>query len=214
MLQDTQIKKKLSKFKALCECAQCSSEFECNFYEARKSRVGHLCRTCKERIISLTDFTQEDILAVFDYDEETGALTHKLDTLRSCKGDEATYPHSQGYLTVSIGGKEYLAHRVIWFMKTGCWPDQVDHEDHVRSNNRWKNLREVLGRDNQKNMSLKSSNYSGVTGVRILPSGKFNAHIMVNRKQISLGSYIQLEDAVQARKAAEHKYGFHTNHGR
>ena len=213
MLQDHQIKTKLSKFKALCICSRCASDFECNFYEAKKSRVGHLCRPCKERLISLRNPTQNDLLELFHYDEMTGMLTHKLDTLRSSAGDVATYPHSQGYLSVLIGGKEYLAHRVIWFMKTGQWPDQVDHEDHDRSNNRWGNLRDIAGRDNQKNMSKKRSNSSGVTGVRILPSGKFSAYITVNRKQIQLGSYPEMEKAIQARKGAELRYGFHVNHG-
>ena len=36
---------------------------------------------------------------------------------------------------------------------------------------------------------------------------------MVNRKQISLGTYTTKEEAVFARKQAEIKYGFHVNHG-
>lgn len=35
---------------------------------------------------------------------------------------------------------------------------------------------------------------------------KYYAYIMVNRKQISLGLYTELDDAIVARKAAEEKY--------
>ena len=63
------------------------------------------------------------------------------------------------------------------------------------------------------NMSKKRNNTSGHTGVRVLPSGKYYAYIMVNRKQIPLGSYDLLDVAIKARKDAEIKYGFHVNHG-
>lgn len=63
------------------------------------------------------------------------------------------------------------------------------------------------------NMGQKRSNTSGVTGVRVLPSGKYHAYITVQKKQIALGSYEDIEDATAARKAAEAQYGFHVNHG-
>ena len=208
-----QIKTKLSKFKALCICSQCSQDYECNFYDAKKSRVGHLCDDCKDIIIKMKTFTQNDLLKVFHYDEHTGELTHKLDTRRSQKGSVATYPHNEGYLQMTIGGQEYLAHRVIWFMQTGQWPTQVDHENHDRADNRWCNLRDVKHRTNQLNMSLRRNNSTGVNGVRKLPSGRFNAYIMVQRKQIPLGTYDTLEEAASVRKQADQLYGFHLNHG-
>lgn len=63
------------------------------------------------------------------------------------------------------------------------------------------------------NMQTRKNNTTGVQGVRTLPSGKFHAYIMVNRKQIALGSYDNISDATEARKNAEVLYGFHTNHG-
>ena len=213
MLQDWQIKTKLTKFKAVCECAQCHEPFTCGFYDARKSNIGHLCKTCTGRITSLTKFTQQDLLEVFDYNPVTGELIHKLDTASGWKGDVASAMHHEGYLSVSIGRKAYLVHRVIWFMVMGYWPEQVDHIDHDRTNNRWCNLREVGNQTNQMNTSLSSNNVSGVNGVRILPSGRYYAYIMVNRKQISLGTCDTLEDAAALRKAADKQYGFHVNHG-
>lgn len=213
MLQKWQIKMKLTKFKVSCECAQCHSDFETGLYDAKKSRIGHLCKECTHRIINLREFTQIDLINIYEYHPASGELRHKIDTVKGTKGYLATYPHSQGYLSVVIGGKEYLAHRIIWFMQTGYWPDQVDHIDHDRSNNRLDNLREVSSRLNQLNMSQKKSNTSGVTGVRVLSSGKYHAYIMVNRKQIALGSYDDIDDAKAARQAAEAKYGFHVNHG-
>lgn len=213
VLQDWQIKQKVTKFKALCECAQCHKLFTTSFYDARKSATGHICKTCKRRITSLKTFTQQELLEVFEYNETTGELIHKLDTLSGMKGDICSAIHKEGYLCVSIGKVEYLVHRIVWFMKTGRWPEQVDHIDHNRTNNRWDNLREVVSRDNQCNTSLSSNNVSCVNGVRILPSGRYCAYIMVNRKQISLGTRDTLEEAAALRRAANIQYGFHENHG-
>lgn len=213
MLHANQIIQKLSKRTALCKCAQCGAEYVCSVPDARRSRLGHICNSCKSCISSLTQFTQQDLLKVFEYNENTGELTHKWDTHHSHKGDVVGFMYKHGYRGVCIGRKQYLLHRVIWFMQTGKWPEQIDHIDHDKSNNRWNNLREVTNRDNALNCSKASNNTSGVQGIRILPSGKFCAYIMVHRKQISLGSYEKLEDAIAARKAAELQHGFHVNHG-
>lgn len=214
MFSVSQIIEKLSRFKAKCQCTQCSNEYTCNPYDAARSKVGHLCKDCKTQVSGLVEFTQQDLHRVFDYCPLVGKLSYKNDSISGAKGETASYPHSQGYLSIAIGRAEYLVHRVIWFMQTGYWPDQVDHLNHDRSDNRWVNLREVSSRENQLNMTgRRKNNSTGVLGVRKLPSGKFNATIMVNRKQISLGTYETLEEAAAARKVADKTYGFHVNHG-
>lgn len=214
MFNVNQIIEKLSKFKAKCKCAQCSKEYICNPYDAARSKIGHLCKECKTQVSGLIEFTRKDLLRVIDYCPISGQLSYKNDSISGTKGEIASYPHSQGYLSIAIGRNEYLVHRVIWFMQTGYWPDQVDHLNHDRSDNRWENLREVGSRENQLNMTRnRKNNSTGVLGVRELPSGRFNATIMVNRKQISLGTYETLEEAAAVRKMAEQSYGFHVNHG-
>lgn len=207
---------KLSTTKAICLCSSCDNEYTCNFYDARKSPVGHLCKPCKSIILNMseTDLTQEKLCKVFTYDEVSGELRYAIDTFQKRKEDLATYPHNQGYLSVSIGKKQYLAHRIIWIMQTGVEPKQIDHIDHNRSNNSWTNLREITSRQNQLNMGKSSSNTSGYTGVRIIPSGNYAAYIMVNRKQVSLGTYPTIEEAAEARAKANKHYGFHGNHGK
>lgn len=213
VLQDHQIIRKIDKYKVECICSQCSNIFVASKYDAKKSKIGHLCPDCKDHVTNLKEPDQAKLLDVFGYDPQTGKVTYKKDSRNALKGVEAGYKHHEGYKSISIGKKEYLLHRVIWMMQTGVWPDQVDHIDHDRSNNRWSNLREVVSRDNQLNTSKSRNNTSGVTGVRILPSGRYCSYIMVHRKQISLGTYDDLEDAILARKAGELQYGFHINHG-
>ena len=214
MLKRTQIRQMVSKHRAVCSCGQCGKDYVCDIYSAFKSRVGHICDECKTQVVSLTEVTQQSLLSVFVYNEYTGDLIYKNDSISGLQNTIAGYQHSQGYWSVSIGKDEYLVHRVVWMMKTGKWPVQIDHKNHNRMDNRWANLRELKqSRENQLNMGIRKNNSSGVQGVRVLPSGKFCAYIMVNRKQISLGSYETIEEATSARKNAEVRYGFHVNHG-
>ena len=123
---------------------------------------------------------------------------------------------SDGYHSISIFNKRYLVHRVIWAIETGAWPvDQIDHEDHNRGNNRFKNLREATHVENARNQKLSSRNTSGVMGVGWNKSAKqWIARIYIKRKELHLGSFDKKDDAIAARKAAEKEIGFHKNHGR
>jgi len=47
-----------------------------------------------------------------------------------------------------------------------------------------------------------------------LINGRWRASISVANRQRYLGTFDYLAEAVEARKAAEVKYGFHPNHGR
>ncbi|SJZ83759.1 hypothetical protein [Megasphaera cerevisiae] len=47
---------------------------------------------------------------------------------------------------------------------------------------------------------------TGITGVSRFKNGAYRAYITVGRKQIHLGSYAKLDDAITARKGAEEKY--------
>lgn len=131
-------------------------------------------------------------------------------------GKEAfTADSGEGYKRGVIFGRKYLAHRVIWCMVKGYWPDQVDHENQGRSDNRIGNLRDVDQATNLKNMRLPSTNTSGRVGVCWNKNkGKWHAQIRHNSRQINLGLFTDVADAEAAREAAEQKYGFHPNHGR
>lgn len=122
---------------------------------------------------------------------------------------------SHGYPRGSILAKQYRAHRVIWAMETGAWPvDQIDHDDHDRANNRFKNLCEATRAENMKNRSMSPNNTSGVNGVSWnKKTEKWAAYITVDYLTIGLGRFNDKSDAIAARQAANKKYNFHKNHG-
>lgn len=82
-----------------------------------------------------------------------------------------------------------------------------DHKDRNPLNNRRCNLRPATFQENVRNCSIYKNNTSGIVGVGYRKStNKWRAYINCDSKQISLGSYINKEDAIKARLQAEAKY--------
>ena len=114
----------------------------------------------------------------------------------------------KGYWQVKLRGTLYKCHRIIFFMSHKKDPLNlhIDHEDRNKGNNKIDNLRLVTNSENSRNTGNRSNNTSGVKGVHLYKHGKYGAFITVNKNQIYLGVFANLEDAVAARKAAELKY--------
>lgn len=150
-----------------------------------------------------------------DYDPVTGILTWKVyRNPRALEHQVAGYLGNQGYLMIGLLGKNYQAHRLAWLLHYGHWPvEQLDHINHVRTDNRICNLREVTQSANLKNKSKSKANSSNHTGVYKTAVGNWIARICVDRRQINLGTFKSLEEAVAARQAANKQHLFHQNHG-
>jgi hypothetical protein len=165
------------------------------------------------------------------YDAYTGVLTWKtrplkyFNTVRDQNAYNARWAGKQagsttyeGYIRIKLFNKDYKAHRLAWAMHYGIWPtDKIDHIDtkdpNNKLNNRIINLREVTQSENNRNRSIPANNTSGTVGV-IKKGDKWEARIWVDGKCIYLGTFDTKEEAIQARKQAENKYGFHENHGK
>jgi hypothetical protein len=159
--------------------------------------------------------------ALLNYERGTGRFTwkarppHFFTTVRDCQawntrfaGAEAGAVKSNGYRYIRILGEDYLAHRVAWLFISGAWPTkEVDHINRRRDDNSSVNLREVTGLENHQNMSVYSSNSSGVPGVSWCNTvNRWKARITVKKNRLSLGYHDNKEDAIAARLAAERKY--------
>lgn len=130
-------------------------------------------------------------------------------------GTEITSRDAKGYIHTRVFGKPAKAHRIIWLLVRGRWPDQIDHINGDKSDNRIENLRDVTNQQNQRNTRRPSDNTSGVVGVMWNKKcQKWRAVISVDGRKKHLGLFDIFEEAVSARRAAEARYGFHTNHGR
>ena len=129
--------------------------------------------------------------------------------------DAFTSIGNHGYLTSSIRGKRYTAHRVAWAIFRGEWPEgEIDHVNHNRTDNRMHNLRHVSRSENARNLSRATNNPSGVTGVYWYePTRRWVAKIHENGRMRHLGYFTDKDAAVSARIEAQSRLGFHKNHG-
>ena len=97
-----------------------------------------------------------------------------------------------------------IMHRVIIGAKKG---EIVDHIDGNGLNNTKSNLRIVTRTENAINHRIRSDNTSSVTGVRFRKDvNKWYAFISINNKETFLGSFVNFNEAVEARRNAEKKH--------
>lgn len=124
--------------------------------------------------------------------------------------------NQEGYIYIHTAGYVFKAHRLAWWFVYGEWPtNEIDHINHIRSDNRIKNLRVVDRSSQNKSASKRKDNTSGYCGVTWHKGlNKWMACINVNGKRIHLGYHVDLQDAVLARLAAEKEHGFSKTHGK
>lgn len=138
--------------------------------------------------------TAQSLREVLHYDPETGTMTWLVKTRspwQRLNGPAGT-PMSNGYRQVTINQKHYLTHRLAWLYMAGEWPpEQVDHINGKRDDNRWSNLRLATSTQNCGNKRRSSSNAVGLKGVchSGRPRRPYKARIMSKGKEISLGRF-------------------------
>lgn len=110
--------------------------------------------------------TREKLHHLLDYDPASGVFTRKVSKSSNAQvGQVAGSVDKRGYIVIRIDGELYKAHRLAHLYMTGEFPpDQIDHINRIKSDNRWKNLRLANGSQNQMN-STRNDNTSGKKGV-------------------------------------------------
>ena len=167
---------------------------------------------------------QKRLKELLDYDPLSGIFTWKVVTSKCINvGDVAgtiqVTVKGKKYITVGIDYKLYTAHRLAFLYMEGEFPpNQVDHDDGNGLHNWWSNLNHATPLENGRNCRLNKHNKSGFNGVyqhkkNGVWDGRWRASIRVAGKSKHLGLFVEWDDAVAERKAANVKYGFHQSHG-
>ena len=116
-------------------------------------------------------------------------------------------PNKDGYLRVGIKNKQngrykpYYIHDVIFYMKYHWLPEEIDHVNHVKNDNRIDNLQPSNHNLQQVNMPKKNGTSSIYKGVCYAPHKKINkwrAQLQHRGKHLSLGYYESEQDAAKA----------------
>lgn len=160
--------------------------------------------------------TQEELRALFDYKDGELINKERRNNRWQNKGKPIGSLGRDGYTRAYIGGKGYALHRLIWVWHGGALPHrmQIDHINGNRKDNRIQNLRVVSELENHHNHHRRT-NSGGYFGVRKNTNcSTWSARIYDNWKIIYLGSYPTMELAIEARKKAERRLGYHENHGK
>jgi hypothetical protein len=167
---------------------------------------------------------QQRLRALFDYDPSTGVLTWRSRTpdqfagehaQRLCNSWNARYAGTaagsadDGYLKTRIEGESFRCHRIIYKLLTGMEPEEIDHVDGDKSNNRLQNLAPATHSQNMKNVAKKKRDTNRHPGVFLV--GR-RWHVRVGNNHI--GTFGTEQDALAARRNEERKRGFSSNHGR
>ena len=150
-----------------------------------------------------------DIPARIHYCPDTGAMTWKPKTgdgraVRYWNNRYAGRPVGHvtrdGYIKVHVPGRSLQGHRLAWFLHYGQWPSGIiDHADGNGTNNAISNLRDASHAQNCHNRTTASGS---LKGVRRVPSGKWTASIVVNKRRVHLGTFNSPDEARAAYASA------------
>ena len=160
------------------------------------------------------DISFEQVWRALSYDPETGIFTWKR------RADVPTWWNARfaetragtigqnGYVYITLFAKHYLAQRLAFLLMKRRWPKgKVDHKNRARPDNRWENLREATGSQNNANNEQRTKSSSGYRGVRWhRASETWQARITVDGKEHSLRYHQTKEDAARAYNAAAIHY--------
>jgi hypothetical protein len=145
------------------------------------------------------DSLRSRALQLFEYRKDGKLLWRAYRSSNARKGDVAGYMKSHGYMYVSVDDKRYLVHRIIFLMHHGFLPENVDHINTVRDDNRIENLRAASMSQNAHNAKLSAGNSSGFKGVSwCKKKQKWRANICTKYRQTHIGYFDTAELASDA----------------
>jgi len=165
----------------------------------------------------MSDLTFDYVTSILKYDPQTGYLiwkkrpidhfpdarAFKIWNTRWANKPAGNKTKHKG-IQIRINKKNYIAHRIVWLLAYESYPiDDIDHIDNNPNNNRLSNLRLASKSENQWNTRKHKNNTSGFKGVYFdRRSNRWVSKIMINNKNVYLGSFKSADDAHNAYKKA------------
>jgi len=134
------------------------------------------------------------------YNSDTGELRWLTDgTGFRTAGQLVNGRDKDGYLIVSVKGKQHRAHKVCWALFYGEYPTFIVHHDNkIRDDNRIKNLVASSNQHNSRNRKVHDHQPLGV--YKHKASGKWCATYKTAVRWKHLGLYASMEEAANALK--------------
>lgn len=148
--------------------------------------------------------TQARLFDLVKYDPRTGEFFRFYPRSAISQIKKIGNIGGRGYVQITLGRKQYYAHRLAWLYVTGKWPEhEIDHIDGNTSNNSFPNLRKASPSQNKCNRSgnkAASSAYKGVCWAR--HANKWMARVKRNGSVVHLGYFSDQQAAARAYDSA------------
>ena len=206
---DESKRRKYSMYKCVCDCNPTV------IHSIRGSRLTNgyttCCQKCGFKKMSATKCGKNKYDLTHEYGIGWTTNTNEpfyfdLDDYDKIKEYTWYKNTTTGYVTTQSHNIRIDLQRFIMNAKSGEYVDHI-HGNESKNDYRKDNLRIATKLQNNVNVGLRRNNTSGATGVRwISKRNKWQARIVFQRKQYTLGYYDNYNDAVNARKEAEYKY--------
>ena len=139
-----------------------------------------------------------DFNSLFEYKD--GELYWKVARSNRVKvGQKTGWVSKIGYVYVNVNKIPTCAHRIIFAMHYGHFPEQVDHINGNKSDNRIENLRAATRSENYWNAKTRADNTSGIKGIHWESQrNKWRASCNKHGKRYDAGFFDDIEEAKTA----------------
>lgn len=158
--------------------------------------------------------TQEELQRLFTYNN--GELYWRVAPSKKVRvGDIVGSCIKSGYKQTSVNKRRWYVHRLIFLLHHGYLPEEVDHIDGDKRNNRVENLRAATRSQNQYNIQVGRKNTSGIKGVYWHKQRqKWHARVKFRGKPVSAGLFADKQSAKAAvEQLREQLHKEFKNHG-
>ena len=159
--------------------------------------------------MSITSYAtlQTAISEELSYDATSGLFAWKKPS-HGRQSDYVGATRPDGYITICVNNRQWLAHRLAWVLHYGTKPPRViDHINRNKSDNRIENLRDGTNGINEMNAKAHKRSSFGISGVRpASKKGNFQAYIARRGKFKSFYHGDDFFEACCARKSAENRF--------
>lgn len=200
-------KNKCILYNCLCDCGNRCIATYTELTKRKKDNCG--CRTKEKMRKAKIKFNKYDLSGEYGIGWTTNTnkeFYFDLEDYDKIK-DYCWIEHDNYLEANSKNGKnqQIKFHRFV--VNANEFYEKVDHINHNTLDNRKSNLRICTNQQNCFNHRVHSNNTTGYSGINFdSEKNKYRARIFINKKGIHLGYFNGIEDAIKARRKAEHEY--------
>ncbi|EHB2726780.1 HNH endonuclease [Salmonella enterica subsp. enterica serovar 4,[5],12:b:-] len=141
------------------------------------------------------DLPPEELREKISYCEDDG----KLYWIKPKGFKLASSKDNKGYRIMTYEGRKYKQHRIVYWLHTGEWPEQIDHKNGIKDDNRYANLRPATNSENGLNRHKQQFNKHGYPRIGFnAETGKYDAYVRVNFSSRRVCGFDSKEEAAAA----------------